>query len=106
MSNQSSQPWTWHDLEALDTLFFRDGRSFEAGVQGVASHFPPYPRTTAGALRAALARSNGWDGQSNWVRSAPQLTDPLGDGPYFGGRGARRLRASEWSRPNARDGLQ
>lgn len=81
MSNQSSQPWTWHDLEALDTLFFRDGRSFEAGVQGVASHFPPYPRTTAGALRAALARSNGWDGQSNWVRSAPQLTAPLGDGP-------------------------
>ena len=65
----------------LDTWFFRDGTPFTAQTapqEDVGSLFPPYPPTLVGALRAALARANGWDGAGRW---SPELCDVLGDGP-------------------------
>ena len=65
----------------LDTWFFRDGTPFtaqSAPQEDVGSLFPPYPPTLVGALRAALARANGWDGAGRWP---PQLCEVLGDGP-------------------------
>ena len=56
-------------LEPVDTLFFRDGTPFTADSaqqDGVDSLFPPHPPTVAGALRAALARANGWNGNGRW----------------------------------------
>lgn len=67
-------------LEPLDTLFFRDGTPFTADStpqDGVDSLFPPHPPTVAGAVRAALARANGWNGQGRWPES---LCRVLGDG--------------------------
>ncbi len=64
----------------LDTLFFRDGRPFNMGETGqmeVEGVFPPSPTTVAGALRAALARANGWDGQNGWPEN---IKAQLGDG--------------------------
>ena len=68
-------------LEPADTLFFRDGTPFTAGSapqEGVGSFFPPYPATTAGALRAALALCNGWSGHERWPE---RLDKVLGNGP-------------------------
>jgi CRISPR-associated protein Cmr3 len=65
----------------LDSWFFRDstpfymGASPQAGVRGV---FPPYPSTVTGAIRAALARSKGWNGEGSWGQA---IKDVLGDGP-------------------------
>lgn len=43
---------------ALDTLFFRESRPFEAiGGSELASLFPPPPRTVAGAIRTAIGDS-------------------------------------------------
>jgi CRISPR-associated protein Cmr3 len=73
-------------LTPPDTWFFRDSTSFnmgaspQAGVRGV---FPPYPSTVAGAIRAALARNRGWNGEASWDRA---LKDVLGDGPDDLGR--------------------
>ena len=67
-------------LEPVDTLFFRDGTPFAAdstAQDGVDSLFPPHPPTVAGALRAALARANGWNGHGRWPES---LCRVLGDG--------------------------
>lgn len=65
-------------LSAVDTLFFRDGTPFTSegtGQSDPGGMFPPSPDTVSGALRAALARSNGWDGRPNtWPKSV------LGDG--------------------------
>lgn len=68
-------------LEPIDTLFFRDGTPFSAGSssqEDVGGLFPPHPASVAGALRAALARLNGWTGHGRWPR---ELNDTLGDGP-------------------------
>ena len=65
----------------IDTLFFRDGTPFSQGSapqDGVGSLFPPHPPTIAGAVRAVLARCNGWDGRGRWPFP---VTDVLGDGP-------------------------
>ncbi len=65
----------------LDTWFFRDGTPFDKGASpqaGVLGVFPPYPPTVTGALRAALAVANGWDGRGRWHRD---LEAVLGDGP-------------------------
>lgn len=74
-------------LHPQDTLFFRDGRPFEQADDGLAaatSVFPPHPATMTGALRAALALGQEWDGRRGW--DAP-LTRVLGDGPDMtGGR--------------------
>ena len=68
-------------LEPADALFFRDGTPFtaqSAPQEGVGSLFPPHPPTTAGALRAALALCNGWNGRGRWPE---RLDEILGDGP-------------------------
>ena len=67
-------------LEPVDTLFFRDGTPFTADSapqDGVDSLFPPHPPTVAGALRAALARANGWNGHGRW---SEDICCVLGDG--------------------------
>ena len=69
-------------LDPVDTWFFRDSTPFAAGAspqEGVPSLFPPHPPTVAGALRAALARENGWNGVRSWQDA--KIIDALGDGP-------------------------
>ncbi len=73
-------------LSAIDTWFFRDGTPFDmkgSPQSGVVGVFPPYPPTIAGAIRAALARRNGWDGRGRWKG---ELAAILGDGPADLGR--------------------
>jgi CRISPR-associated protein Cmr3 len=73
-------------LSAIDTWFFRDGTPFgmnSSSQSGVVGIFPPYPPTVAGAIRAALARRNGWDGRARW---SGELATILGDGPADLGR--------------------
>lgn len=68
-------------LTPLDTLFFRDGTPFAADSSGpsdVGGLFPPHPASITGALRAALARSNGWSGSGRWSAA---LNQALGPGP-------------------------
>ncbi len=65
----------------VDTWFFRDGAPFTAGAtpqEDVASLFPPHPPTVTGAIRAALARSQGWSGYGRW---SGEICEVLGDGP-------------------------
>lgn len=74
----------------FDTLFFRDGRPFEQADEGmaeVASLFPPHPGVLGGALRAALARAQGWNGSGDWRDQRAShdgrettLGDVIGDG--------------------------
>jgi CRISPR-associated protein Cmr3 len=50
---------------ALDTLFFRESRPFEAiGGSELTSLFPPPPRTVAGAIRSAIGDALGADWQA------------------------------------------
>lgn len=73
-------------LVPLDTLFFRDGMPFasqSSSQSDVGGLFPPHPGTVVGALRAALARANGWDGRGRWPST---LNVVLGDGPDDLGR--------------------
>lgn len=68
-------------LTPWDAWFFRDGRPYHHGESNqadVPSVFPPSPRTLSGALRAALARANGWDHGDRWPAA---LNRTLGDGP-------------------------
>jgi CRISPR-associated protein Cmr3 len=74
-------------LLAIDTWFFRDGTPFDmdgSSQSGVVGMFPPAPPTVAGAIRAALARRNGWDGRGRWTGG--ELAAILGDGPEDLGR--------------------
>lgn len=83
---------TCFDIEAVDAWFFRDGRPFNAldpAQSVIASMFPPPPATCVGALRAAIARANGWSGQGDWPEPLHTLVgnrDDLGPlrfrGPY------------------------
>jgi len=74
-------------LTPQDAWFFRDGRPYNHGESNQAdapSLFPPPARTLTGAIRAALARANGWDGKhGGWPY---HLTAALGDGPDNLGR--------------------
>jgi CRISPR-associated protein Cmr3 len=68
-------------LDPLDTLFFRDGTPFAADSSApsdVGGLFPPHPASITGALRAALARVNGWSGSGRWT---PELNQAFGAGP-------------------------
>lgn len=59
-------------LMPVDAWFFRDGRPYnekETNQADVSSVFPPPARTVSGALRAALARANGWKGHGPWPDS-------------------------------------
>jgi CRISPR-associated protein Cmr3 len=51
--------WLGLRLEPLDTLFFRDGRPFDASARAVGGL--PYPQPVAGALRTALLARAGFD---------------------------------------------
>jgi CRISPR-associated protein Cmr3 len=69
-------------LRPIDAWFFRDGRPYnenESNQTGVESVFPPSPQTIVGAIRAALARSQGWSGRSR-ERWNEKLRKSLGDG--------------------------
>ena len=71
-------------LHPVDTWFFRDGTPFtaeSAPQEDVDSLFPPHPPTVVGALRAALAHANEWNGAAPWP---PRIRDVLGDGPDLG----------------------
>jgi CRISPR-associated protein Cmr3 len=52
--------WDLYEIEALDTLFFRDGRPFNAG-EDVEAHgvFPPSPMTVQGLVRSLLLSELG-----------------------------------------------
>ena len=68
-------------LTPFDAWFFRDGRPYnekEANQADVSSVFPPPARTLSGALRAALARANGWTGWGSWP---DPLNRAFGSGP-------------------------
>jgi CRISPR-associated protein Cmr3 len=80
----------------VDTLFFRDGSASAADSSNqlaVGGVFPPYPPTVVGAVRAALARANGWSGRGPWPDEVKEVLgdgygeDSLGaltfDGPYL-----------------------
>ncbi|MEZ5847263.1 MAG: type III-B CRISPR module-associated Cmr3 family protein [Geminicoccaceae bacterium] len=69
-------------LRPLDTLFFRDNRPFnqdDAGLADARSMFPPFPTVLAGAVRASIARANGWDGSKSTFTSHRAL---IGNGPF------------------------
>lgn len=52
-------------IEAVDTLFFRDGRPFTMGEDTAATGpFPPNPGVTYGALRTAIASKEGIEVQN------------------------------------------
>ncbi len=79
-------------LTPVDAWFFRDGRPYrqsESSQAGVVSLFPPHPPTVVGALRAALARENGWNGRGSW-ESVTNVRRILGDG--FADLGQLRVR--------------
>lgn len=76
------------DIDAADTLMFRDGQPFnqnDAGASEATSVFPPHPPTLVGALRAMLWQSLGgrkddWDktrlgSGTNW--QIPSTLGPL-----------------------------
>ncbi len=78
----------------LDAWFFRDGRPFNQGETNQAdapSQFPPAAYTVIGAIRAALARRQGWDGHGKWDPSINPILgtnfDDIGKlcfyGPYL-----------------------
>lgn len=70
-------------LTPQDAWFFRDGRPYNHGESNqadVRSLFPPPARTLTGAIRAALARENGWDGKHRgWPAN---VTAALGSSPH------------------------
>ncbi len=66
-------------LSPVDSWFFRDGRPFNQGEKAqidVQSMFPPFATTIVGAIRAALARSMGWNGHGDW---SADIKAKLGD---------------------------
>lgn len=68
-------------MHPVDSWFFREAVPFDAGGSyqlDVGGLFPPAPSTVCGALRAELARSQGWNGQGRWPVA---LNAALGDGP-------------------------
>ncbi|WP_419788195.1 type III-B CRISPR module-associated Cmr3 family protein [Pseudodesulfovibrio sp.] len=74
----------WIALEQIDSWFFRTGRPMHLGetpVTKTESAFPPQAHTVVGALRASLARSNGWSGRSKWTQD---IQDVLGSEQNLG----------------------
>ena len=60
------------EIEALDTLFFRDGKPFSMGEEVWADGvFPPSPSVIYGALRSAYFANN-----SNELDRANESDDP------------------------------
>ena len=79
-------------LSALDTLFFRESRPFDAiGGSELASVFPPPPRTVLGAVRSAIGNALGADwkqfhaAKENYVLpDGRKLCDLIGYGDQLG----------------------
>lgn len=73
------EQYKWFQLEPVDAWFFRDGRPANAGeYQGeLKTEFPPNAPTIVGALRSALARSQGWNGRGGWRDNLKKI---LGNG--------------------------
>ncbi len=73
--------YTWLKIDPVDAWFFRDGRPSNRGEDqsDIASEFPPNASTVVGAVRAALARANGWNKGPSWSGQS-ELTQVLGDG--------------------------
>lgn len=71
--------YQWLKIEPVDAWFFRDGRPSNRGEDqsDLESEFPPHATTVVGALRAALARQQGWNTPSAWDS---ELSAVLGDG--------------------------
>lgn len=69
----------WYKLTPVDAWFFRDDRPYNGSEyqSGVSSVFPPHAPTVVGAIRAALARENGWSGKGDWTNEVKEI---LGDG--------------------------
>lgn len=68
-------------LTPVDAWTFRDGRPgspWSGASMDLECHFPPPASTVIGAIRAALARGQGWKGKGAWD---PSLNSTLGDGP-------------------------
>lgn len=74
-------------LEALDVLFFRDGRPFMSGTEQMISGLP-LPQTFAGALRTALLRAAGCD--------FGQLRQALAEGKSFADAVAQSCGQARW----------
>lgn len=71
----------FYTLTPHDAWFFRDGRPYnesESNQANAGSQFPPSSRTVSGAIRAACARAQGWDGCGPWNA---KLNSVLGNGP-------------------------
>ena len=86
-------PLSWLAFTPRDTVFIRDGRSFDAGAQFQASTVRPWPSTIAGALGAALGgeaggvlgpvlAQHGPDGWEPWFPVPADLATETGDGRY------------------------
>ncbi|MGC8485489.1 MAG: type III-B CRISPR module-associated Cmr3 family protein [Candidatus Baltobacteraceae bacterium] len=82
-------------FDAVDALFFRDGRPYRMGSgkgdpgndqADVTTVFPPSPYTVLGALRAGLAMCHGWSGTRSWDDECKRV---LGDGSDLGSLGFR-----------------
>lgn len=80
----------WLSLDPVDSCFFRDGRPMHMGESSVTaseSVFPPSPLTTGGAMRAALARANGWTQGRRWpegLRPVLGVDEELGSARFAG----------------------
>ena len=69
---------TWQ-LEALDSLFFREAKPFNSGEGGfLASHFPPTAQTMAGVIRSAIAEAKGVDWQRFYRNEQPEIAALIG----------------------------
>ncbi|MGH3329576.1 MAG: type III-B CRISPR module-associated Cmr3 family protein [Streptomycetales bacterium] len=55
-AEHTTRPEEWLALRPRDTVFVRDGRSFDAGADVAADTVHPWPSTLAGAVRAAYGR--------------------------------------------------
>jgi len=70
-------------LAPVDTWQFGLGIPSQAGSASQLPRqtaMPPSPTTVAGALRAELARVEGWSGEGSWAQN-PALVELVGDGP-------------------------
>lgn len=93
----------------LDTLFFRDGRPFNAGeTVWLNSQFPPSGRTLQGAIRTAIVEHSSMDWASYYAACKPEnagsndLVKAIGNAENLGQMqlsGPFLLRDDEWLLP-------
>lgn len=83
-------------FEALDSLFFREAKPFNAGEGGfLDSQFPPPAQTLSGAIRTAIGEAEGidWQDKTAVARLVGTTDDPAPlsfAGPYLL-KGGKRL---------------